>query len=388
MMKTSPEFQWINTDRDLAKLCEQLSRQVAIALDTEFVRSRTYYPHLGLLQIADDYGVYLIDPLAIKNTQPLADILTNPGIVKVLHSCSEDLEVFQSALGVLPASLFDTQIAAGFAGYGSSIGYAKLLHEIKGVDIPKQETRSNWLQRPLSDAQLNYAALDVVYLLEVYQSLVERLQQVHRVDWVESDSDAVVNKLRNMNHSDHYFKRIKMAWKLTPRQLAVLQVICRWREQQARSKDVPRSRIIKDSSLYDIALKLPKNLKQLQRVQDIHSRFVTSSGRVLLDLIEEVLDHDEELDAPYPKALPRPLSKQQTGILKLLKVKVGEIAQALELPQELLVRKKDYEALLRSKSQSGSYQLPSSLTDWRQEVVGAPLLHYAQSLPSSMASEG
>lgn len=367
------EYQWIDTDHDLAQLCQSLSQQTAIAIDTEFVRTRTYFAHIGLLQVADKHGVYLIDPLSIKKIKPFADILTNPDIVKVIHACSEDLEVFHYAFGVFPMNIFDTQVAAGFAGYGSSIGYANLIRTIKDIDIPKHETRSDWLQRPLSDAQLRYAALDVEYLLDVHALLVGQLQQKQRVSWVESDCVGIIDKLRYTEHEETYFLRIKSAWKLQRDQLAVLKAVCRWRERLAREQDKTRSHIIKDTSVYDIALKLPLDVKQLKRIQDISYRFVDEYYKPLLSLIVDTLDDQ----ADYPDMLDRPLSSAQTALLKKLKAYVGEIAQRLDLPQELLVRKKDYEMLIRSNV-AGVYELPSSLTDWRQAVVGDALLHFLQ----------
>ena len=364
-------YQWIDSDAALAELCKSLSTQSAIALDTEFVRTRTYYPHIGLLQIADENGVYLIDPLAISNTQPMADVLQNPAIVKVVHACSEDLEVFQYAFGVLPESLFDTQVAAGFAGYGSSIGYANLLREIKHIDIPKQETRSDWLQRPLSDAQLRYAALDVEYLLEIHRGLVEKLQQQQRLLWVKADCQGMIEKLRNTNHENTYYTRVKSAWKLDAEQLTVLAAICRWREGQAKKNDVPRSRILKDVSLFDIALKLPMDMQQLKRIQEISPRFLEVLGKEFLTVVIETLNDT----GYYKEPLDRPLTTSQNTTLKSLKAKVRQVAEDLDLPPELLVRKKDYEALIRSAPQ---YYLPESLSDWRKDVIGDRLLQQLQ----------
>ncbi|ODS23684.1 ribonuclease D [Candidatus Endobugula sertula] len=384
------DYQWINSDTALTRLCEQLSQEPAIALDTEFIRSRTYYPHLGLLQIADSRGIYLVDPLKITQSKPLTQLLTNSSIVKVIHACSEDLDVFQSTLGVLPASLFDTQIAAGFAGYGVSISYANLLRDIKGIDIPKQETRSNWLQRPLSDSQLNYATLDVAYLLDIYQILVEQLQQQKRIEWVESDCDAMVDKLRNTNHKESYYLRIKKAWKLKSHQLAVLQALCAWREQQAQTRNVPRSRVLKDSSLFDLARRLPNSMQQLKRIQDIQTRCIEASGQCLLTTIAEVLNTEVNDTSSYPAHLPKPLNAEQITILKQLKQRVSHIAATLNVPQELLIRKKDYEELIRSKEGSseekseGHYHLPSSLTDWRQDIIGTALLDYLHTLKPSI----
>lgn len=366
-------YQWIDSDVALVDLCQSLSTQSAIALDTEFVRTRTYYPHIGLLQIADENGVYLIDPLAISNTQPMADVLQNPAIVKVVHACSEDLEVFQYAFGVLPESLFDTQVAAGFAGYGLSIGYANLLREIKHIDIPKQETRSDWLQRPLSDAQLRYAALDVEYLLEIYRGLVEKLQQQQRLLWVESDCQGMIDKLRNTQHENTYYTRVKSAWKLDAEQLTVLAAICRWREGQAKKNDVPRSRILKDVSLFDIALKLPMDMQQLKRIQEIPSRFLEVLGKEFLGVVIETLNDT----GYYKEPLDRPLTSAQNTTLKSLKAEVRQVAEGLDLPPELLVRKKGYEALIRSAPR---YYLPESLSDWRQEIIGDRLLQKVQKL--------
>ncbi|HEY0892485.1 MAG TPA: ribonuclease D, partial [Cellvibrio sp.] len=159
---------WIDQDDQLTELCAVWRKQAAIAVDTEFMRSDTFYPIAGLLQIGDGKGCYLIDPLAIKNLAPLRELMLDTAVTKVLHSCSEDLEVFQRWLGVVPAPLFDTQIAAAFAGLGFSLGYSGLVKNLLTIEIPKDETRSDWLQRPLSVAQLNYAALDVAHMLVVY----------------------------------------------------------------------------------------------------------------------------------------------------------------------------------------------------------------------------
>ncbi len=377
------EYQWIDNNLALAQLCERLSQQEAIALDTEFVRSRTYFPHVGLLQIADTEGVYLIDPLAIDDTQPFANLLQNPKVVKVVHACSEDLEVFQHAFGVLPVALFDTQIAAGFAGYGVSIGYANLLRVMEDIDIPKHETRSDWLQRPLSDSQLSYAALDVVYLLTIYKKLSKDLQAKQRLSWVESDCIAIVDKLKNTHHQEQYYLRVKSAWKLNPKQLSVLKALCAWREDQAQERDVPRSRVIKDSSLYDIAVKLPQSVAQLKPIKELFRDVINESGETLVAIIEQSSTNVDD----YPAALPRPLSIEQTAVLKKLKQTVRTIAESLDVPQELLARKKDYEALIRSASDTANpqYTLPSSLTDWRETVVGTSLLDCLQQLSQEKA---
>lgn len=370
----STAFEWVDTDKRLATLCESLQTQQQIALDTEFVRSQTFFPITGLIQIADQFGIYLIDPLSINNPEPFARVLQNPNLVKVIHACPEDLEVFHRFAGVVPASIFDTQIAAAFAGFGSSIGYAKLVEAIVGQSIPKQETRSNWLQRPLSAAQLQYAALDVEHLLEIYTVLSQQLHEKQRLDWVESDCELLTTHFGANNQIDGYFHRVKSAWKLKPRQLAILKTLCEWREQEARHCDVPRNRILKDHTLLEISMSVPKTLEQLSRVQDFWKSAFEKYGEQVLGLIQKRLNSHE----PLPPVLDPPLDPKNTALYKKIKQQVKAIAESLDMPPEWLARKKDIESLVRSFKKVGYYQLPEALLDWRKDIVGQPLLNYLE----------
>lgn len=356
-------IQWVDSDKQLAKLSQTWQAQSAIALDTEFIRSRTFYPKTGLIQLADNYGIYLVDPLAIKNKEPLSQLLINPNVTKVIHACSEDLEVFNDYLKVMPSPLFDTQIAAAFAGYGASIGYASLVGEVLKEEVPKHETRSDWLQRPLSQSQKNYAALDVQYLLAVYEHLVESLTQQQRLTWVKQDCNRLLEKVLNADSTNHYYLRIKSAWKCRPNQLAVLQQLSRWREITVREINIPRNRLIKDSSLLDMAQKLPDSLKKLRGVIDIHPKFVDKYGEHCLALIEAAL-----AETDLPEALPPPLSIDQVEQLRQLKAKVKNIADTLHIPAQCLASKKELESLLR-KSQEKSIVFEG----WRKDIVGKHL---------------
>lgn len=363
-------FEWVDNDRRLAELSQQWQQQAAIAIDTEFVRSRTFFPAIGLVQIADTQGIYLIDPLAISDTTPLQAVLKDPQVVKVIHACSEDIEVFLRYLSVLPTPLFDTQIAASFAGYGASIGYANLLKAIEGLSIPKQETRSDWLQRPLSQAQLNYAALDVQYLLSVYHRLCADLEKSQRTAWVQDECEQLLAKYAHPESDDHYYRRIKSAWKLKPQQLAVLQRLCAWREQRVRKLDIPRSRLIKDGCLFDIALRLPQSSAALQRIRDISPRFINGYTEECLQMVEQALAASSD----YPEDLAPPLTPAETDDFKRLKAKVRTIADSLDIPPEFLVRKKTLEALVRSAKAEGTPAVPAQLQGWRYPIVTEVLL--------------
>ena len=364
-------IEWVDADKRLYELCDQWQRQKVIAIDTEFIRSRTFFPIIGLLQVADDTGAYLIDPLAINDKQSFRDLLQNSQVIKVLHACSEDLEVFNRYLGVLPDPIFDTQIAAGFVGYGASIGYANLVFEIFGEPVPKHETRSDWLQRPLSESQRKYAALDVMYLIKVYPTLLAQLQTFNRLSWVESDCKQLLDNFQRGDRGEEYYRRVKSAWKLQAEQLLVLKALCEWREQQVRQMDIPRNRLVKDVTLWDIAYKLPDSLRQLNRMQDIHRRFIEKHGKSCLHIVKTAQQQRDNCSMP----LPPPLAPEEVSLFKRLKQKLNTVADSLSLPAEMLARKKDLEFLVRRAQQSANIELPVGLQGWRREVIGQILIN-------------
>ncbi|MDR7090010.1 ribonuclease D [Cellvibrio fibrivorans] len=366
---------WIDQDDQLAELCAVWRKQAAIAVDTEFMRSDTFYPIAGLLQIGDGKGCYLIDPLTISNLAPLRELMLDTAVTKVLHSCSEDLEVFQRWLGVVPAPLFDTQIAAAFAGLGFSLGYSGLVKNLLTIEIPKDETRSDWLQRPLSVAQLKYAALDVAHMLIVYGKLLQLLKTSERLEWVKSDcADLVANARKLEDYSDAY-QKVGFAWKLRPQELAILKQLCIWREREARARDLPRNRLIKEPSLWEIARKKIQDIAHLSKVPDIPSRTLKNDAEIILQIVRDALELDE---SSWPARLEPPLAQSEGPLMKALKNYVREYAEQAQLPPEVLIRKKDYEYLVRSGMQGGAYQLPARLMGWRFTLIGEGLLKVAQ----------
>ena len=366
---------WIDQDDQLTELCSTWRKQAAIAVDTEFMRSDTFYPIAGLLQIGDGKGCYLIDPLAIKNLAPLRELMLDTAVTKVLHSCSEDLEVFQRWLGVVPAPLFDTQIAAAFAGLGFSLGYSGLVKSVLTIEIPKDETRSDWLQRPLSVAQLKYAALDVAHMLIVYGKLLQLLKASERLEWVKSDcADLVANARKTEDYSDAY-QKVGFAWKLRPQELAILKELCIWREGEARARDLPRNRLIKEPSLWEIARKKTQDIAHLSKVPDIPSRTLKNDAEALVQIVRDALELDE---SQWPARLDPPLAQSEGPLMKTLKNYVREYAEQAQLPPEILIRKKDYEYLVRSGMNGGKYQLPARLLGWRFALIGEGLLNIAQ----------
>ncbi|HZJ92183.1 MAG TPA: ribonuclease D [Thiopseudomonas sp.] len=364
------QINWISSDAELRQHCEHWNTLAFVALDTEFIRVDTFYPIAGLLQVSDGESTYLIDPLLISDWQPLATVFSNPQVVKVLHACSEDLEVFSLLTGALPVPLFDTQVAAGYLNLGFSMGYSRLVQQLLDIELPKGETRSDWLQRPLSEMQVLYAAQDTAYLVDVYQALVGQLSE-KKLAWVLEDGAFLVASYLQTPDPYELWRSVKLAWKLSPKQLAVLRELSAWRELQARERDVPRNRIIRESTLWALASELPSDMAQLAPLEDMHPRIMRQEGATLLKIVKQARNLPE---ADWPAALPEPLPIEASKVLKRLR-KIGlELGLELDIAPELMLRKKILEELLRSGYPNGPYQLPASLHGWRRELMGDALL--------------
>ncbi len=288
----------------------------------------------------------------------------------MLHACSEDLEVLLRLTGKLPQPLFDTQLAAGYLNLGFSMGYSRLVQDVLGIDLPKGETRSDWLQRPLSETQVSYAAEDAVHLAELFTVLRPRLSD-DKYAWVLEDGAELVAALRREVEPESLYRDVKLAWKLAPQQLAVLRELCAWREREARNRDVPRNRILKEHSLWPMAKSQPSNLSALAKIDEMHPRTIRQDGEFLIQLIKRAASLPAE---QWPQALPEPLPIEAAGILKQLRAIGQAEGERLGIAPELMLRKKALEALLKSGYPNGPYQLPDSLRGWRRERMGQALL--------------
>lgn len=364
------DIHWICDDRSLAEHCRQWRQLPYVALDTEFMRVDTFYPIAGLIQVGDGQRAFLIDPLLIGDWQPLAELLEDSAVTKVLHACSEDLEVLMRLTGSLPAPLFDTQLAAGYLNLGFSMGYSRLVQEVLGIELPKGETRSDWLQRPLSETQVSYAAEDAVHLAEVYERLRPQLSEDKNA-WVLEDGAELVAQLRRETDPYELYRDAKLAWKLSRAQLAVLRELCAWREREARARNLPRNRVLREQSLWPLARTQPDNLSALAKIEDMHPRTIRQDGEFLLELIKKAASVPP---SEWPPALPEPLPIEASALLKQLRAIGQAEGERLGMAPELMLRKKTLEALLKSGYPNGPYQLPDSLRGWRRERMGQALL--------------
>ncbi|XOV82027.1 MAG: ribonuclease D [bacterium] len=353
-------FEWISDDAHLAQAVAAWGDH--IALDTEFIRTDTYYPVPGLYQVASDEQIYLIDPLEISDWQPMADYLTDPESVIVMHACQEDLELMHHHLDLMPANVFDTQLANAFVSTEYSLSYAALVEKTTGVALDKHQTRSNWLQRPLSDDQIKYAMDDVVYLGEVYQRLRDALQQHDRMRWYQQDMQE--RGAYDPVAPDEYYRNVKKAWQLSRPQLAVLQALCAWREHTAREENVPRNRVVWDEHLLAFA--------RMERLSINHVYDALPRGVAHRYAEKIVAQHAQGKNMALPAALPKPLNASQNAQLKKLRATALDVVEDMQLAPELLARKRDIETCLRHYQQ---YQeLSEPYQAWRGELLADKFL--------------
>lgn len=354
---------WIDTPAALDAHLQR--RPTRIGLDTEFVRERTFWPQLALVQIALDDDVLLVDPLAPGMTAALRPWLADPSITKVMHSASEDLVAFKVACGVLPAPLFDTQMAAALAGVAAGIGYQKLVERVAGVVLPKGETRSDWLRRPLSESQLHYAADDVRYLFAVHDALRTELVSTDRLGWLEEDCTRFVENAAQDEGERWPHLSMRSAQFLDADAQRRLVRLLRWREVQARASDKPRSWILDNELAVALARTPPIDKPALLRFFDTQPK----APRKLADAIRQALDTplDDEADMP----VARNATDGDKARLKRLQDAVAQRSSELGLPDGVLASRRYLESLLDSG------QWPAALSGWRRrelEPVLAPVL--------------
>ncbi|NIC07586.1 ribonuclease D [Billgrantia bachuensis] len=366
-MTLTPEIRWIDTPEALDAACAEVAQAEVIALDTEFFREKTFHPVPALIQFSAGGPVWLVDPLAVDCTESFRQLL-GEGPLKLLHASSEDLEVLAHWAGVTVAPLVDTQVAQALLGEDPAMGYQRLVQHWTGETLPKDETRSDWLQRPLSDSQQLYAALDVVFLLEVWERQREALERQGRREWLEADCrELMAQALRSDAADEQWFRRHRQLWRLSPRQIEAYRLLTTWREGEARRRNLPRGWLFSDRVLYGIAERMPENRYQLAEVEDIKPSQIKRDGDTLLAQVKQARQCEA---AALPAAQPSPLGADYKRRMKALKRVVNECAETLGLAPEVLMRRRDLEAMIAADLAAEPLPLPQG---WRGECLSAPL---------------
>lgn len=362
-------YNWIDTNEQLAAVCEEAKKANAIALDTEFIRTRTYYPILGLIQLYDGKQVSLIDPTTISDFSPFVSLLADKNTVKVLHACSEDLEAFEHQFKQLPEPMLDTQIMAGFAGIGISMGFAKLVSHYLEIELDKGASRTDWLARPLTNEQLQYAAADVWYLLPIYEKLSGVLEKSNWLNAVKEECETISAKIKRSEDKTKAYKNIANAWRLNQQELAILQVLAKWRIDEAEKRDLALNFVVKEANLFQIAKIQPKHTSQL--LEFMHPNEVRIHGKKILWLVEQGKAVQPEL---YPKLIKRLIDEKGYKYnMQLMLQKLAEI-RPLDLAPELVASKRQLNQLFKWFIDGRSQEkMPELLIGWRK-LFGEQLL--------------
>ncbi|HBY38535.1 MAG TPA: ribonuclease D [Alteromonas sp.] len=343
------DYIFIQDQETLDLVCARAARHKAIAIDTEFVRTRTLAPALGLVQLFDGHQLALIDPLAIDDLSSLTSLLVNPDVIKVLHSCSEDLEAFLATFSLVPRPIFDTQFAAGLLGLGTTMGYGRMIEMLLEITLEKGESRTDWLARPLSDNQCRYAADDVLYLLPAFEQLYDMVEARGKLDWVLSESASLSEKKKATMPAEYAYLQIKNAWKLSSQQLTVLKHLAAWRLTRAQQKDMALNFVFKEAHLFELALRMPQSKGALSRIHCLTPQERRLRPEILLDIIRQGLEEfdntSSEAHIPRIKRLIDFPHYKQT--LARLKHAAAEIAVEQGVSEEVIASKKQLNQLIK-----------------------------------------
>jgi ribonuclease D len=348
----------------LSALCRRLAGEEFVTVDTEFMRERTYYPELCLVQLAGETEVAVVDTISDRlDLASLGDLLANPAVTKVFHAARQDVEIFVQRFGAVPTPMFDTQVAAMVAGFGDQVGYDSLVSSLTGGSIDKAHRFSDWAARPLSPAQMTYAAADVTWLRIVYRRLLARLREEGRLTWVAEEMAILTNPNTYRTDPETAWERLKVRGN-NRRFLAMVRTLAAWREQEAQRINIPRQRLLKDETLMEIAAIAPTNGEMLSRARGISRGF--AEGRTGTSLLEAVAATIAMPEATLPQVpRQRDTAKPSAALVQLLKVLLTARCEENEVAPKLIASSDDIDRIASEVEPD----VPA-LHGWRRTVFG------------------
>lgn len=361
-------FQFIQQQQDLAVLLSQMEANSIYALDTEFIKVDTLYPKLGVLQINLNGQVLLLDGAALDFTQFWQKIYASPQ--NIFHACSEDIDLIYHYAQQRPLrNVFDTQVAMAFLGHGLQVSYQNALKTCLDIDIEKDQTRSDWLARPLSQEQLSYAANDVLYLMQLAEALKNQLQQKGIYDFVLQDCQSLTKEIAMQTPLDELYSDIGN-YRHSRRELMQLQQLSVWRDHITKAMNLPRSFILKNGTMHDLVEKQPQNNFQLAKVKEIRQSVIREHGKTILDLLQNLPPEDQ-----WPEKLARPVKHNSKEVAPKVEALIDSVVLATSIPKEVLLRKKWLNAIYKHVVFATDEQdLPSYLLGWRYDMLTQPLI--------------
>ena len=365
----------ITTGDQLAAVVEYARSSDNVALDTEFLRERTYRARLCLVQLATPTAVHLIDPLVLGDLRPIAGLIADPAVEVIVHAGRQDFELFAERYAVVPTRVFDVQLAAGFVGLGASLPYGRLVEETVGVQLVKGESYTDWCRRPLTSAQLSYAADDVRYLFGVADHIKERLRQLGRTSWIEEEMRMFEDPRMYATDPSEAWRRVSGRGGLSGRQLAVLKEVAMWREEAAARRDIPRGWVIKDPTLVELARRAPTSVGSLKNIRGMNAREAERSGREIVDAIRRGLESPPVKQPPSPPRAAIARARMLSGLADAI---VRARCEHSEIAPELVATRGELETLLvdsfKHEPDPAAHRL---LQGWRRELAGEAVLALA-----------
>jgi ribonuclease D len=354
-------FEVIETKDDLIQFIEKISDSDWLALDTEFLREKTYYAKLCLIQIESNNGLRAcIDPLSIDDISPLTDLLNDTNITKVFHAAHQDLEILLQMTGSVPAPIFDSQTAASVLGIGDQMAYARLVEALTGKVLSKAQSRTNWAQRPLKPAQLDYAIDDVRYLAQIYPKMLKQLQSKDRLQWLDKDFDQAADPQTYAINAQQRWKKVRGLQVLKRPQLAILKHLAAWREEKAEQSNLPRKWIIGDEILIELAKQQPTNKEELAEIRGLNIDRTQKYHKLWFELIEKGLATPEDEWPELPRS-KKPTPNQNITIDLLMLVLQIQAKKHGIMPAVIATRKQ-----VAAMVQAGNSHLSN---DWRGKLV-------------------
>lgn len=362
------DYQYIDSNAQLAEFCGKINNAGYCAIDTEFVREKTYYAVLALIQIASEKHMACIDPLTIDNFDPFIALIQNRELIKVFHSPSQDLEILFQRFSCMPQPVFDTQLAAAVLGYDHQIGYADLVNQITGIKLEKKHTRANWSRRPLAEDEINYAMDDVRYLLPVYQTLKTELEDKKRYAWIEKDLLAMTSVSNYQIETADLWRRLKGVQKLRGVELQIARHLCQWREQMAQQINLPRRWVVKDDLIIEIARLKPSKVIDLDSIRDVNEKFIEKHGNRILAIVAAAQNTPT---SKWPQHdVKQSLSTPQQALGDCLMALCRIIAEDNQIAVATLATRKDIDSLITDRKNSRLSQ------GWRFSLAGEKLLNF------------
>ena len=357
----------ITDNRELHEIANQFQSAPFLAVDTEFMRERTYYPQLCLVQICDGATAVAIDPLANGlDLTPLWTLMRDKKIVKVFHAGQQDMEIFLHQMGQLPAPIYDTQLAAMVCGLGDQVGYDKLVKALLDDEIDKTSRFTDWSKRPLSSRQIAYALDDVIYLAQLYPLMKKRIADDGRTDWLDEEYAKLNDPATYVTTPDDAWQRLKIR-NMRPPALRRLMHLAAWRETEAQQRDLPRNRVLRDETLIDLAGSNPKKLAVFSTIRNFPGGKDGKLAPPILKILRKVaIMPDSDLPAPI---LHTPAKKPPVAIMEMLRVLLKHVAEEKNIAPRLIASADDLERLA-----SDDDAPIRALTGWRREVFGATAL--------------